>query len=176
LGIVPVDAALKELLCEQIAELKVDDQAHLLEHSLEVMLPFLYRQRPDVRIVPIALRSLAYDQAAHLGRSIAAVIQQQHEEVLLLASSDMNHFLDAETTESLDFMAISAMTNLDPQGLYQTVLRNRISMCGMLPAVVAMNAAKALGAAECQLVRYAHSGQVNGDNSRVVGYASLSMN
>jgi len=175
LGVVPVDVQLKKSMCDFIAELKVDEQAHQLEHSLEVMLPFLLRQRPDVRIVPIALRSLNYEQAAQFGSSLAEVLKQHGEDVLLLASSDMNHFLDADTTESLDFMAISAMTSFEPKELYQTVVRNRISMCGMLPAVVVMHATKVLGASECQLVRYAHSGQVNSDNSRVVGYASLSI-
>ena len=101
--------------------------------------------------------------------------KRQDDEILLLASSDMNHFLDAETTRQLDFKAISAMTAFDPQALYRTVHENRISMCGVLPAVVVMQAAKELGASECHLLRYAHSGQINDDNSRVVGYAALSM-
>lgn len=174
LGDVPVAANLRAQLCAEISEVAVDERAHQFEHSLEVMLPFLLRQQPDLQIVPISLRSLDYVAAAKLGHDIAAVLQQE-EDVLLLASSDMNHFLDAETTERLDFMAITAMTNFDPETLYQTVVENRISMCGMLPAVVVMQAAKALGATECRLVRYAHSGQVNGDNSRVVGYAGLSI-
>uniref|UniRef100_UPI0026EC5D45 AmmeMemoRadiSam system protein B n=1 Tax=Malonomonas rubra TaxID=57040 RepID=UPI0026EC5D45 len=73
------------------------------------------------------------------------------------------------------FMAISAMTKFDPAALYRTVAENRISMCGVLPAVVVMHAARELGATSCHLVRYAHSGQVNGDNNRVVGYAGLSI-
>lgn len=175
LGEVPVAVALRDQLCEEISALMVDDRAHAAEHSLEVMLPFLLKRQPDLQIVPISLRYLDYQGAAKLGRSIAAVLRQQQEEVLLLASSDMNHFLDAETTERLDFMAISAMTNFDPDALYRTVVENRISMCGVLPAVVVMHAARELGANSCQLVRYAHSGQVNGDNSRVVGYAGLSI-
>jgi AmmeMemoRadiSam system protein B len=87
----------------------------------------------------------------------------------------MNHFLDADTTYRLDHLAIDAMTAFDPQRLYATVSENRISMCGVLPAVVVMQAAAELGARQCRLVRYAHSGQVNGDNSRVVGYAGLTL-
>ena len=175
LGNVPIAGPLREQLCNTISDLIIDERAHQFEHSLEVMLPFLLRCQPELQIVPIALRSLDYATAAHLGTSLAQVLKQQDDDILLLASSDMNHFLDAETTEQLDFLAISAMTDFDPQRLYQTVVENRISMCGVLPAVVVMQAAKQLGATECQLVRYAHSGQVNGDNSRVVGYAGLSI-
>jgi len=175
LGDVPIAVSLREQLCHSIPELVVDDRAHQLEHSLEVMLPFLLKCQPELQIIPISLRSLSYQQASELGQGIAAVIQQQKEDILLLASSDMNHFLDAETTEKLDFMAISAMTRFDPDALYQTVRQNRISMCGVLPAVTVMHAAKQLGASHCKLVRYAHSGQVNGDNSRVVGYAGLAI-
>lgn len=175
LGNVPVAAGLRDQLCREIPALAIDDRAHAAEHSLEVMLPFLLKRQPDLQIVPISLRYLDYQGAAKLGRSIAEVLKRQQDEVLLLASSDMNHFLDAETTEHLDFMAISAMTDFDPAALYKTVVENRISMCGVLPAVVVMHAARELGASSCRLVRYAHSGQVNGDNDRVVGYAGLSI-
>ena len=172
LGEVPIATELRQRFCDEIDTVVEDDRAHLQEHSLEVMLPLLLRQRPDVQIVPISLRALSYPSAATLGLKLSKVIAG-YDDVLLLASSDMSHFLDAETTEKLDFMAISTMTDFDPQALYQTVTENRISMCGVLPAVVVMHAAKELGATTCKLVRYAHSGQVNGDNNRVVGYASL---
>jgi AmmeMemoRadiSam system protein B len=175
LGKVPVASRLQEQLLAEIADVVVDDRAHQFEHSLEVMLPLLLRCQPELQIVPISLRSLSFDKAVQLGTSLAAVLKRQQEDILLLASSDMNHFLDADTTEKLDFLAISAMTDFAPQALYQTVMRNRISMCGVLPAVVVMQAASEIGATKCQLVRYAHSGLVNGDNNRVVGYAALSI-
>jgi len=175
LGDVSLEADLRTQLCRQIDLLQLDDRAHLYEHSLEVMLPFLQRMQPQLRIVPISLRSLSLDDCLSLGDSLAAVLAEWPAEVLLLASSDMNHFLDAETTRKLDNLAIEAMTSYDPAGLYQTVMENRISMCGVLPAVIVLQAAKGLGATSCRLVRYAHSGQVNHDNSRVVGYAGLSI-
>jgi AmmeMemoRadiSam system protein B len=175
LGEVPIHDRLRTRILQEVAGAEIDERAHQAEHSLEVMLPLLLKRQPDLRIVPISLRSLDFSRAAGLGSALAAIIQRQDEDVLLLASSDMNHFQDAETTRQLDFMAISAMADFDPQRLYQTVVENRISMCGMLPAVVVMQAARQLGASDCRLVRYAHSGQVNGDDSRVVGYAALSM-
>ncbi len=173
LGAVTVAQRLRDKLTAAIPTMKVDDLAHHREHSLEVMVPFLQKRRPRVEIVPIALGHLSRDECLELGRDIAQVVTEWDEEVLLLASTDMNHFATAEESQQLDFMAITAMTSFDHRALYQVVRDNGISMCGVLPTVVVMAAAHDLGAAECQLVDYAHSGQVNGDYSRVVGYAGL---
>jgi len=175
LGIVPVATSLRQQLVDRIPELRVDDRAHTYEHSLEVMLPFLLRRQPELEIIPIALGHLSLTDCLQLGTAIAHVMKGWSEDVLLLASTDMNHFSTAEISEKLDFMAIDAMISYDPQRLYQVVRENQISMCGMLPTVTVMQAAYDLGARECQLVRYAHSGQVNGDNSNVVGYAGLTL-
>ena len=175
LGTIPVAVPLREQLMQQISALSLDDRAHEYEHSLEVMLPFLLHRQPELQIVPIALGQLSLADCLELGGAIARVVQDWQGEVLLLASTDMNHFSPAEIAEKLDFMAIDAMTAYDPQRLYRVVRENSISMCGVLPTIVVMQAAYDLGARECQLVRYAHSGQVNGDNQRVVGYAGLTL-
>jgi len=175
LGKVPLATELRDHLCRQIDLLTLDDSAHLDEHSLEVMLPFLQRLQPRLQIVPISLQSLSLADCLSLGNSLGTVLRDWPAKVLLLASSDMNHFLDAENTRRLDNLAIEAMTAFNPSALYETVRENRISMCGVLPAVTAMQAAKGLGAGQCRLIRYAHSGQINHDNSRVVGYAGLSI-
>ncbi len=173
LGVVPLNRTLCDALVSAIDAVRIDDLAHLREHSLEVMVPFLQKRQPQLEIVPLALGQLSFEECLELGRAIARVVADQDEEILLLASTDMNHFATAEQSQQLDFMAISAMTHLDQQALYQVVRENGISMCGVLATVVVMEAAQQLGATACELVDYAHSGQVNGDNSRVVGYAGL---
>ena len=175
LGEVPIATRLREQLVDTLSPLSIDDQAHRYEHSLEVMLPFLLRRQPDLQIVPIALGQLSLNDCLLLGTSLAQVVVDWDEDVLLLASTDMNHFSSAEISKTLDFKAIDAMTAYDPQRLYRVVRENQISMCGVLPTVVVMQAAHDLGARECQLVCYSHSGQVNGDNSSVVGYAGLTL-
>ena len=87
----------------------------------------------------------------------------------------MNHFAAATETKKLDTLAIAAMEEYSPEQLYQVVREMQISMCGMLPTVVVMHACRELGANHCRLQRYSHSGQINGDNSRVVGYAGLTL-
>ena len=175
LGDIPIATALRDQLVTNISALSVDDQAHKYEHSLEVMLPFLLRRQPELQIVPIALGQLSLTGCLQLGTSLAQTLKNWKDEVLLLASTDMNHFSSAEISEKLDFMAIDAMRAYDPQRLYQVVRENQISMCGVLPTVTVMQAAHELGARECRLVRYAHSGQVNGDYNSVVGYAGLTL-
>ena len=175
LGAVAIASMLRDRLMTEIPELFIDDRAHEQEHSLEVMLPFLLKRQPRLKIVPIALGHLSLENCLQLGSSLAAVIKALNLDVLLLASSDMNHFSSAEVTEDLDSLAIEAMTAYDPQRLYRVVTDNRISMCGVLPAITVMQAARDLGAETCQLVSYSHSGKINGDNSRVVGYAGLSI-
>ncbi len=173
LGTVAVDQQLAEALAARIPAMATDDRAHAHEHSLEVMLPFLQVARGETQIVAIALRQLSLAECLALGQGIAETLRSFPEDVLLVASSDMNHFLAAPENEQLDKLAISAMTAYDPEGLYQVVMERGISMCGVFAAVTVMEAARRLGASRCELLGYAHSGQVNGDNSRVVGYAGL---
>lgn len=173
LGDVTLARDLRERLVEQVAGLEIDDRAHRQEHSLEVMLPFLQRRRPDLEIVPVALKSLPLADCLRLGTEIGELAAGEGGEVLLLASTDMNHFSPAATTEQLDRLAIAAMTAYDPDGLYRVVAAEHISMCGVCAAVTVMQAARLAGAVRCRLVRYAHSGQISGDNQSVVGYAGL---
>lgn len=175
LGQVPLAGKLREALLAEIDPLVIDDRAHSLEHSLEVMLPFLQKRRDALEIVPISLGRLDLADCLMLGQGLAQVVNSWDEEVLLLASSDMNHFDSASVTEKLDAMAIEAMTAFDPERLYRVVREQQISMCGVLPVVVVMQAARLLGAKQCQLMQHAHSGRVNGDDSRVVGYAGLTV-
>lgn len=175
LGDVPVASELRDRLLDTIEPLQVDDLAHQFEHSLEVMLPFLQLSRPGVEIVPLALGHLSLKQCLQLGCELGRALVDWDQPVLLLASSDMHHFSSAEVTERLDAEAIERMTTFDIEGLYRTVQEQQISMCGVLPAVVVMTAARELGASRCRLVDYSHSGRVNGDYSSVVGYAGLSI-
>ncbi|MCW8891898.1 MAG: AmmeMemoRadiSam system protein B [Deltaproteobacteria bacterium] len=175
LGKVALAKDLRAALVNNFPQLSQDDQAHEYEHSLEVMLPFLLRRQPELEIVPIILGRLGYGDCVSFGTALAKTLKDWKQDVLLLASSDMNHFSSAEKTEKLDSLAIAAMIAYDQQQLYQVVRDNNISMCGLLPAITIMQAAQELGASSCQLVRYSHSGKVNGDFSSVVGYAGLTI-
>lgn len=173
LGEVAVAADLRAHLLAEIPQLALDDRAHQQEHSLEVLLPFLQYVQPQLEIVAVALKHPGLTQLCDLAAGIARALKKWNQSVLLVASSDMNHFLPAAENTRLDALAIAAMTSFDPQRLYQVVAEQQISMCGVLAVVTLMEAARALGAHHCELVRYSHSGEKSGDNRRVVGYAGL---
>lgn len=168
----PVEAGLAEEL-RDVALLTEDTRAHAREHSLEVHLPFLRHRNPKVHFVPVCLGGLNYEACARVGHAIADVVTRHGRDVLVVASTDMSHYLPADVAASLDRMAIERVQAMDAEGLYRVVRENEITMCGVIPTTVALVAAKALGAKTGKLVRYGHSGETSGDLKRVVGYAGF---
>jgi hypothetical protein len=169
----PLDVELARLMVETIPGATFDENAHWREHSLEVQIPFLLARRPDVQFVPVCLSHLGLDESLDIGKTLAQLIEDLGEEVGLVASSDMSHYLEDNHARSLDRMAIDAAVERDPAALYETVHREGITMCGVVPATVVVETANRLGAAGAHLVAYATSGDVSGDRSAVVGYAGI---
>jgi AmmeMemoRadiSam system protein B len=170
LGTVPVSRPLTEALAGgPLVEL--DRAAHAREHSLEVHLPFLAVARPDVEIAGLCLGPLGLEDCEEVGRIVAGAARAHG--ALIVASSDMSHYIPAARAAEQDRHAIDRILALDPEGLYRTVRREGLTMCGVIPATVMLFAARALGAKAAELVRYGHSGEVTGDDDEVVGYAGL---
>jgi AmmeMemoRadiSam system protein B len=122
-------------------------------------------------VVGIVVSGLARHTALELGEALASVIRDVGERVLVVASSDMTHFLSASDAAVLDRLALDRFEALDASGLFHVVEANAISMCGVLPATIALAAASALGARSSRVVDYTHSGMTTGDHARVVAYA-----
>jgi AmmeMemoRadiSam system protein B len=172
LGDVAIDTALADALMAQTKLLAEDARAHAREHSLEVQLPFLQRLLPDFTFVPICLGAHRYDVAEEIGRAIAAVLKHEPD-VAILASSDLNHYEDQTTTLRKDQLAIDEVLRRNPRELWRVVDEYDVSMCGFIPTTTMLIAVNELGASEARLVRHATSGDINGDYSAVVGYASI---
>ena len=172
-GEAQIDSALARELARICPLLREDAVAHEREHSLEVQLPFLQRLARDFRFVPVVLGTDRYPAIEELGRAVAQVVAGQKEPVLVIASSDMNHYESDAITRVKDHKAIARILALDPRGLYDTVRNERISMCGYAATVAMLVAVLELGAKEATLVRYATSGDVTGDLDQVVGYAGI---
>jgi AmmeMemoRadiSam system protein B len=151
--------------------IELDRAAHAREHSLEVHLPFLQRLRPDVEIAALCLGPLDVGECEAVGKAVAAAARAAG--ALVVASSDMSHYIPADVAREKDGLAIDRILALDPEGLFRTVRRERISMCGVVPATAMLFAARELGAARAELVAYGNSGDVSGDDDQVVGYAAL---
>jgi len=173
LGEAAVDEELARALAEECPFLESDTASHMHEHSIEVQVPFLQYRREDVRIVPICIGEHDFGKLVKLGAGIEAAASALGREVLVVASSDMTHYESAEEAERKDRKAIERMQALDEEGLWEVVRRERISMCGVAPAVAAIAAARKMGASEGRLVKYTTSGEATGDYAQVVGYAGL---
>lgn len=173
LGSVPIDPDLASALMQQFPLLSDDAEAHRSEHAIEVQLPFLQNRSPQLSFVPIALGTGNFETLEKLGDALANVIKAQDEPVLIVASSDMNHYESDRVTRVKDHKAIERILQFDPRGLYEVVTREDVSMCGFGPAIAMLTASKQLGAASTSLVKYATSGDVSGDRDMVVGYAGI---
>jgi len=94
----------------------------------------------NLRVVPIVLGQADYAQTGRIGAALATVVAEATKPVLLVISSDMNHFAAEPENRRLDLMALQAMCSGQPQRLAQVVVENRISMCGVIPALAVMQA------------------------------------
>jgi AmmeMemoRadiSam system protein B len=173
LGDVPIAEDLAAELMARMPLLSEDEEAHRSEHSLEVQLPFLQVLKPDIEFVPIAVGTGNFEVLSALGVSLANVLTKQSDRLMIIASSDMNHYESDAITRVKDRRAIDQILALDPRGLYDVVRDGNISMCGYGPAAVMLTAVKRLGARQAELIRYATSGDVSGDKNMVVGYAGI---
>lgn len=173
LGDVAIDTELAVKLRKACPALREDSVAHSREHSLEVELPFLQVLDPGFTFVPVAVGTLHFEELKETGEGFARVLAEYKGDVLIVTSSDMNHYEDDETTRKKDQKAIAKMLSLDAAGLYDTCRSEKISMCGLGPAITMLTAMKHLGVAKAEVVRYATSGDVSGDREAVVGYAGM---
>lgn len=173
-GELKADPDFARRLVDSVESLEFDAAAHAQEHAIEVLLPLLHHLAPDTKVVGIAMGGGSWRQCRVFGEQLALAMSEQDTPPLLLISSDMNHFADDVATRELDERALCAMETLNSQTLHDTVRQHNISMCGVLPAVVVMEALLSLDQLdETQRCGYATSGDVTGDRSRVVGYAGM---
>jgi AmmeMemoRadiSam system protein B len=107
------------------------------------------------------------------GKEIAALIKENPENILMVASTDMSHFISEERAREKDKKAIDKILLLDPEGLMNTVAMERISMCGAAPTAIMLSAALELGVQKAEVIDYTNSGRVMGDYNRVVAYLSM---
>lgn len=173
LGTVALDHELAVALKRRFPPLSEDDEAHRGEHALEVQIPFLQRAVEHFTFVPIAVGVGNFPVLGALGEAIGDVLKEERDLVLIVASSDMNHYESDAITRVKDHKAIEPILALEPRQLYDTVMRENISMCGFGPTVAMLTAARILGATSATLVKYATSGDVSGDRDWVVGYAGV---
>jgi AmmeMemoRadiSam system protein B len=181
LGSVVIHTEMAEKLAESCKLLEIDVIPHQNEHSIEVQLPFLqYRFGDNFKFVPIAISNSATDETflkscQILGTAIADAIRKSKEKWVVVASSDFSHYVPQNFAEETDNYIIKSIVKLDEKAFFSRIAERNASVCGLGPIAIAMVAAKKLGSKKGELLKYATSGDVTGDISSVVGYASIAI-
>jgi AmmeMemoRadiSam system protein B len=173
LGQVPIDTELAKAILRNSGTIEEDDLGHQREHSIEVQLPLLQACGRPFSFVPICLFSSEYAACQDVGLAVARAVAESDRSVLMVASTDMSHYVSQEQAQAKDRLAIEAILACDPQRLHRVVRQEGITMCGFHSTTAMLIAAKELGATSAELVGYATSADVTKDASSVVGYAGL---
>ncbi len=167
------DAELAQRIADCVPGMQLDVAAHEGEHGIEVQLPLLEKIAPNSKVVGIAMHGGSWSEIQSAAKSLAQMLKEMENPPLLVISSDMNHYASDEENRRLDRLALDAFASGDPQRLLATCRENEISMCGVIPAALVLETLRALGRDfHVSEISYATSGDVSGDRSRVVGYAS----
>ena len=174
LGEVPVDRDSIEFVNQLLREksgVVVTEVKNDTEHAVEIILPFLQRAlKNEFSILPLMLRQQEPELMRILGEILAELIQSR--KALLIASTDLSHFQTAGKAKQLDQTIIQVIQSMDPESLYQVQEKNTGSACGLGALAAVIWAVKSGGSATAQILNYAHSGDITGDNTSVVGYTS----
>jgi MEMO1 family protein len=141
---------------------------HEQEHSLEIEMPFIQTVLPHARIVPVLMGS----QDEQTCRTLAALLTDvlAGKNVILVVSTDLSHFHNGPDAEAMDDRLLKHVEAFNPERLYFDLRSGSVEACGGGPLTVVMTVARSLGANQARVLKYAHSGHVTGDHSRVVGY------
>jgi len=172
LGEAIIDSRLVTKLSGASDIFSLDEFSHVEEHSIEVQIPFLQYIYGEIKFVPVCMLDQSITAATIVGKALAEVVVDP-ERTLLIASSDFSHYVSHEEALRRDMPVIDKILNLDIEGFYQEISRRKASLCGYGPIAVAMTFAKEIGYKSSKLLKYATSGDVTGDKSAVVGYASI---
>jgi AmmeMemoRadiSam system protein B len=173
LGEVKVDCGLAESLIAQYPMINFVAEAHRLEHSLEVQLPFLQVVLGDFTLLPLVLGEQSWSQAEALAEIIAGLAENRH--LLLIASTDLSHFHDCLTAKSLDRRVVDAVAAFDPEAFWSLIENRQAEACGAGPLLTVMLATLKLKGQQAEILTYRHSGMVSGDHDRVVGYLAAAL-
>jgi AmmeMemoRadiSam system protein B/AmmeMemoRadiSam system protein A len=171
LGVVPIDTELSKKMMERRKEIQFLPEAHSQEHSLEVQIPFLQVVLKSFKLIPIVMEPYwSWETCQSVASAIAETVKGKR--VLLVASTDLSHFYTYNIAVELDKIFLNHIERFDVEGLNRDLKSNHTEACGGGPVVTIMLAAKMLGANHGKVLKYANSGDVTGDRSRVVGYAA----
>jgi hypothetical protein len=178
LGTIPVDKEFAAKLARESSLIQLSSRGHTPngpqgEHAIEVQLPFLQRVLGDFKLVPIVMGDQNYKTERALGVALAKLIKDR--DTLIVASSDLSHYHTYDEANKIDHKTLKAIEQYDYVSLSENFEYGIWEACGGGPIVAAMIAAERLGANQAKVLRYANTGDVTGDHSRVVGYSAVAL-
>ena len=172
LGLVEIDSESALELREDLGIMEFDSFSHSKEHSIEVQVPMLQETfSREMKILPISLINQEQKIATQVGMAIAKIAEKK--DTLLIGSSDFTHYEENGFAHRQDLALIEPILKLDVDEFYKVLYERKVTACGFGAIAATMIASKELGATEGKLLKYATSGDVSGDKSSVVGYASI---
>lgn len=143
--------------------------AHIREHSLEMQLPFLQVIGSEFELIPILVGNQSYESSVYLSDKLTEILD--FKETVFIASSDLSHYHDVNKARELDSALIRQIENLNAVRISEGIGKNEMEACGSGPIMTLIDLAKRQDY-RSKVIKYAHSGEISGDNSQVVGYLS----
>jgi hypothetical protein len=171
LGNVEVDSEAAKIVSDATKLIEVDYFSHTRDHSIEVQVPMLQFYKKSFKILPIILNSQDQHTALEVGSVIAKLARKKKS--IIIGSSDFTHYEENEYAHKQDKALIEPILEMDVERFYTTLDQRRVSACGYGAIASTMVACRELGATKGRLLQYATSGDIAGDKSSVVGYASI---
>ncbi|MEM4137105.1 MAG: AmmeMemoRadiSam system protein B [Candidatus Anstonellaceae archaeon] len=177
LGVINTNQKFASALLKNCLLIKADELAHLHEHSIEVMLPFIQVINPKAKIVALCIGVGEKNIIKTIGQAIYQTMKKKEfseENFVVVASSDFSHYISGEKAKKLDSLAIEYILKLDNDGFESEVWAKNLSICGHEPISAIIEIAKLVGKKEGKLLKYTNSGiETNSSEDRVVAYASI---
>ena len=172
LGDIDVDSEFAESILEFSDIASEDYSAHIHEHSIEVQLPFLQYFSDDFKIVPITMGSQTFTASSDLAKAIFEAGKKLNKSYCVIASTDLSHFNNQEKANKVDGFVLEDIEEMNEFKLFEEVVQYNITMCGYGSVMTAISLSKMRNLSSCEILAYGTSGDVTGDKSSVVGYAS----
>lgn len=173
LGATDNNTELGKLVQSHTKYLDFDERAHMMEHSVEVQIPFIQTLNPKAKVVPICMMDQSLEASADLGKAIFNAISEYNKSVVVIASSDFSHYVAPEIAKKNDMAAVSFITGLDPEGFQHRAIEHDWSICGHGPIAAVLEYVKRMRCKQGEMLYYTNSGEYGGETDRVVGYASV---
>ena len=172
LGNVEVDREFADCIIESSDIASADFTAHIREHSIEVQLPFLQYFSTDFKIVPITIGNQNFVTSNDLANAIFDAGNKLNKSYCVIASTDLSHFNNQERANKVDGFVLEDIGEMNEFKLFEEVVQYNITMCGYGPVMTAISLSKRCGKTNAEILAYGTSGDVTGDFTSVVGYAS----